>query len=143
MKYLFFTIISSLLLAPSFVFAAPDYFGQIDDIGAEVYGTSTAESADLFIMIGIIVNGILGILGVVLFVIIIYAGFLWMTAGGNAEKVKTAKSWMVNAIIGIILIMASMAISKFIMDIASGKDANSVQVYNTYIEHIRIDQHLI
>jgi len=48
--------------------------------------------------------------------LIIYAGFLWMTAGGNPEQVDKAKQWLTNAIIGLAIILAAYAISGFVID---------------------------
>lgn len=67
-------------------------------------------------LIGAILNTVLSVLGIVLLVIVIYAGFLWMTAGGDPEKVKKAKDLIINATIGLLLILSALAISNFIFD---------------------------
>ncbi|HMB65859.1 MAG TPA: pilin, partial [Patescibacteria group bacterium] len=67
-------------------------------------------------LIGNILGVILSLAGVVLVIIITYAGFLWMTAGGDSEKVKKAKSWMTNAVIGLVIVLAAYAISNFVVN---------------------------
>ncbi|MCX6782297.1 MAG: pilin [Candidatus Magasanikbacteria bacterium] len=57
----------------------------------------------------------LGFVGIVLIVLIMYGGFLWMTAGGNEEQIGKAKKILVNAIIGLIIILSAYAIVLFIM----------------------------
>ncbi len=52
----------------------------------------------------------LGILGIAVFVMFFYAGFLWLTAAGNTSKVGEAKSRMTNAIFGAILLLSSYLI---------------------------------
>ncbi|MBU0636943.1 hypothetical protein KKH16_01905 [Patescibacteria group bacterium] len=53
-------------------------------------------------------------LGVVFLILIIYAGFTWMTAGGDEEKINKAKDTIQRAIIGLIIILCSYAITIFI-----------------------------
>jgi len=63
-------------------------------------------------------------LGVIFLALIMLGGFKWMTSEGNDDTVKRAKATISRAIIGIIIILASYAITNFIgtcvMDIASG-----------------------
>ncbi|PKL36514.1 hypothetical protein CVV38_01250 [Candidatus Peregrinibacteria bacterium HGW-Peregrinibacteria-1] len=57
-----------------------------------------------------IVNFALGFLGLLAVIMIIYAGFLYVTAAGNQENVDNAKKIIMYAIIGIIIILISFAI---------------------------------
>lgn len=50
------------------------------------------------------------ILGVVVFIMVLYAGFLWLTAAGNGGKISQAKSKIYNAIIGSILLVSAYLI---------------------------------
>jgi hypothetical protein len=77
-------------------------------------GTGQDENT-LLNMIGNIINVILGFLGVILLVYILYAGFLWMTAGGDKSKVETATTMIKNAVIGLVIIVAAYAISTFVL----------------------------
>ena len=45
-----------------------------------------------------------------------FAGYLWMTAGGDSGKVDKAKSYMLNAVIGIIIILAAYIITEFVIE---------------------------
>ncbi len=67
-------------------------------------------------VVGQVINIVLGFLGVVLMCIFLYAGFLWMTAGGEMENVKKATQMLRNAIAGLIIITASYAITTFVLD---------------------------
>ncbi|HSD12701.1 MAG TPA: pilin [Patescibacteria group bacterium] len=75
----------------------------------------STETDDLPTLIGRFIGAALGLLGVILVVLIIYAGFLWMTAQGNEEKVKKAKAMITNAVIGMIIIFAAYAITNFVI----------------------------
>lgn len=63
-----------------------------------------------------IVNVFLGFMGIVLVVLIIYAGFLYMTSGGDSEKTDRAKTLIRNAIIGLIIVVSSWAIATFVIN---------------------------
>src|SRR3989344_5907131 len=52
----------------------------------------------------------LGILGISVFVIFFYSGFLWLTAAGNTSKTGEAKTHMTNAVFGAILLLSSYLI---------------------------------
>jgi len=63
-------------------------------------------------------------LGVIFLVMVMWAGFQWMTSEGNDDTVKKAKATISRSIAGIIIILASYAITTFIgtcvIDIATG-----------------------
>ena len=52
----------------------------------------------------------LGILGISVFVMFFYSGFLWLTAAGNTSKIGEAKTHMTNAVFGAILLLSSYLI---------------------------------
>jgi hypothetical protein len=62
-----------------------------------------------------LVATVVGFLGYFLIVIIFYAGLLWMTSGGNDEKIAKAKGIIGASIIGMILILMSYSIAGFIV----------------------------
>ena len=76
-------------------------------------------SSQIYIQIGNVINVVLGTLGVILLVIIIYSGFLWLTAGGKSDQVETAQSYIKNAFIGLIIISSAYLISDFIITLLS------------------------
>lgn len=53
--------------------------------------------------------------GILFLLIIIYAGFLWMTASGNEEQIGKAKAWLKNGIIGLVIIFAAYTISSLVL----------------------------
>lgn len=66
--------------------------------------------------IGKIIQIFLGFLGVIAVVLIIFAGYMWMTAGGDSGKVEKAKGYIKNAVIGIVIILASYIITSYVID---------------------------
>ena len=66
-------------------------------------------------VIGIIINGVLGFLGVIAMGYIIYAGIRLMIAGGNDETVQEARDTIKWAIIGLIVIIGAYALSSYVV----------------------------
>jgi len=87
---------------------------NVADVGDKA-GVGSAATANLPEVIGRIINVVLGFIGILLLGYILYAGFLWMTAGGDEGKVKTATTMIRNAIIGLLIIVAAFAISNFVL----------------------------
>lgn len=52
--------------------------------------------------------------GVAAVIIIIISGIKFMTAGGDAEKIKSARNTIINALIGIVIIILSRGIILFV-----------------------------
>jgi len=67
-----------------------------------------------------VVKTILFFVGTIFFLLVLYAGISWMTAGGSTEKVNTAKTILGTAIIGLIVITASYAISTYVFSKFTG-----------------------
>ncbi len=62
-----------------------------------------------------VIRIILGFLGIIFLILILYAGFMWMTSAGNEEKISNAKKTMVAAVIGAAIVLAAYAITYFVI----------------------------
>jgi len=104
-------------LAPYKALAVENPFVTANKLTGQVAGnagiTSTRSLPDI---IGSIINVLLGFLGIVFLVLLIYAGFLWMTAQGDKSKVEKAQDMIRQAVIGLIVIIAAFAISNFVLN---------------------------
>lgn len=65
---------------------------------------------DLPAFISSVYSFALTVVGIAVFIQIVRAGFLWLTAVGDASKAGTAKSMMTNAVIGAILLFGAYMI---------------------------------
>lgn len=74
-----------------------------------LFGGSFNQLVDNIITITLYVAGVLAIF------YLIWGGISYVTAGGDAEKASKGRVAITNAIIGIIIIAASLAIYKFII----------------------------
>jgi len=70
---------------------------------------------DLEDLITKIVNVILVVVGIITVLYLIYGGITYVTAGGDAEKAGKGRTTITNAIIGIIIIAASLAIYNYVV----------------------------
>ena len=89
----------------------------VPDLGLQPVGNSLGlPTTDLRLVIARIIRTALGLLGIVALVLVLYGGFVWMTAGGDDEKVSQAKKILLNAIIGLVIILSSYAIASFVIN---------------------------
>ncbi len=78
------------------------------------------------VIIANIVNILLGFLGIVAVIIIMYAGFVWMTSNGNPDKINKAKKMLLGAVIGLIIIISAFSIVAFIINSMWGITGGSI-----------------
>ncbi len=62
-----------------------------------------------------IINVMLGFVGILAIVIILWGGFRWLTSGGNEEKIGEAKKVLTSGIIGLIIIFTAYALANFVI----------------------------
>lgn len=72
------------------------------------------------VLLGIVINTVLGIVGSLALVMFIYGGILWMLSAGNAEQVKKGKETLIWAAIGIIVIFSAYALVKLVLTAITG-----------------------
>lgn len=84
-------------------------------------GQAFEKPVDLPTTIGNYIRIILTFLGVVALVLVVYAGFLWMSAGGNEEQVTKAKGILKNGVIGLVIVSLAYTITSFVISQISGQ----------------------
>ena len=62
----------------------------------------------------------LGMVGIIFFLIMLYGGFLWLTAGGNDENVSRARKILGHGVVGFIVTLGAMIIVRFVADLIIG-----------------------
>ncbi len=83
----------------------------IENVG----GSLGLGSADLKQTVLNIITFVLGLLGLIAVIMILYGGFIWLTAGGNEDKVDQAKKIISAAAVGLVVILVSWAIVNFVI----------------------------
>ncbi len=105
----------ALPLVPSL---AADGFGfgpgsKLDTIASKY---KTQSSATLEERIGSMIQVFLSFLGVIFLILMLYAGFRWMTAAGEEEQITKAKDTIRAAVIGLVIVLAAYALSVFVIE---------------------------
>jgi len=67
------------------------------------------------VLIGRIVRIFIGFLGLIAVVIVLYGGFIWMTSGGDSDKIDKAKKLMRAGLIGLLIIVLAYALATFVI----------------------------
>ncbi|MFH2063127.1 MAG: pilin [bacterium] len=91
------------------------------DVGLDFATSTGLATTDVRDYIGRVVNAFFGLLGFVVVVLYLYAGFLWMTAGGDTAKVDQAKKVIANTTIGLVVIVLAYSITAFIIRALTGR----------------------
>ncbi len=98
------------------VLTAAAVWAQAPDMGlSQVSSTLGLPSTDIRTIIANIIRIFLGLLGIIALVLMIYAGFVWMTSGGSEEKIGEAKKILTNATVGLVIILSAYAIVSFVI----------------------------
>ncbi len=98
------------------VFSVAGFCFAQDSYGLGVGEQLALGDTDPRILIIRIIQIVLGFLGLLAVGLIIYAGFLWMTSAGDESKVERAKKIIINAVIGIVIILSSLAIATYVIN---------------------------
>ncbi len=125
MKKIAKMVISSLILTMIFgavlSFSSVNVMAQDNTIQGGLTSLKTGATelpsteTDLKVTVGKVIQIFLGFLGIIAVVLILFAGFLWMTAGGDSGKVDKAKDYIKNAVIGIVIILSAYIITSYVL----------------------------
>lgn len=104
---------------------APTFLG-------EVAAPTGIPTTDVSSVTGNFINGILGTVGILFFLLMVYGGYLWLTSRGAEEQVTKAKNIIMTAVIGMVVVVAAYAVTTFITgsavrSITGGGDASELR----------------
>jgi hypothetical protein len=105
---------TELLITPSI---PPPTREELNPLCAGQQGINTAIGCipvgDQNTFLAFVLRWALGIAGGVAFILIVYGGFLYMTSGGDKQKVQAAKELLTAAVSGLLLLIFSV----FLLDL--------------------------
>ncbi len=84
----------------------------LSDAGQGAGYSLTQTPAEL---LGFGIQLVIGLLGVVFLILVLYAGFTWMTSMGNEKTVGKAKDILVRATVGLVIMISAYAISSYVI----------------------------
>lgn len=114
MYKLFVTFLAYSLLAPSALFAVGNLesaLGNLEEAGGIA---GTAETGSVETLAGRIINAALTLIGTIFFVLMVYAGYLWLTSRGNEQQVEKAKTIITTSVIGLMIVVSAYAVTVFV-----------------------------
>ncbi len=110
-----FIIVLCLLFVPSIMVSALSFIP--DTCGGSIAKCGLDELLAVFVNIA---QWILGVIGSVALLMIVYGGFLFILGaktGDKENKINTGKAVLQNAIVGLIIVLCSYVALKFIVEV--------------------------
>src|SRR3989338_8039000 len=89
--------------------------GILENVGRSIFGGSGQPKHEVPELAGEIIKIFLGLLGIIFLGLIIYGGYLWMTAMGDEEKIKKSQQTIVPAVVGVVIILAAYSLVHFVL----------------------------
>lgn len=88
--------------------------GAADKAGYVVDTTTETTFAET---LGLVVKTALSFVGIIFLLLMVYAGFLWMTAHGETDQVDKSKKIIVQSIIGLAITVGAFSITAFVVPV--------------------------
>jgi hypothetical protein len=113
MKKIFSILLLTILSLPQMVFAgnlttAPKVLGRVAD------KTGVNKKLGIEELVGTVINTVLSFVGIIFLALMVYAGYLWLTARGEEAPIEKAKKIINSSIIGLVLTLGAYAITVLI-----------------------------
>ena len=111
----FFACLFTLTIVPTAVFAL-DLGGSLAGEAAVKAGYSARTTETTFAeTLGSVIQVALSFVGIIFTALMVYAGFLWMTARGDENMVEKSKKTLTTAVVGLVITLGSYSITAFVL----------------------------
>ncbi len=87
-----------------------NFVPQVNIPGVNITSTDLTQGTAIGKYVAGLYNYATAIVGIIAAIILMYGGIIWITAGGNMERISNAKAWISAALSGLILVMATYTI---------------------------------
>ncbi|MBT4350326.1 MAG: hypothetical protein HN726_04245 [Candidatus Magasanikbacteria bacterium] len=109
-------ILSCIVLAAPLTVGAigslNDALPNLERSGQEAYGENPEASLD--VIVGGYIRVALSLVGILFLALMVYAGYLWMTARGEDAQIDKAKKIISSSVIGLLVVASAYAITFFV-----------------------------
>lgn len=113
-KFLFFIFL--LLFAVATPVFAVNFGTDIAGEAAISGGYSKTTSETTFAeTVGTVIYMVLSLVGAIFLTLMVYAGYIWMTARGEEEEVKKSQKIIIACVIGLIILVGAYSITSFVV----------------------------
>lgn len=89
---------------------------RLQDVGTAAGYSPSVGTTSIATTVGQIIKTFLSLLGLIFMGYLVYAGFLWMSASGDEEKLRKAKAIIRGSIIGLIIALSGYIITATVVD---------------------------
>lgn len=114
-------VVMALALSPLFLGGASDAHAQLNrNFPCDASTGLRCNETSIPQIFRTIINWALGIAFGIAVIFLIIGGFRYITAGGNEESVAKGKSSVINALIGIVIIVLSYVIVNVVANLVTG-----------------------
>ena len=83
--------------------------------------TPLPNNTSLGTVLAKILTWLFGLLGAIAVIFFIYGGVTYLTAGGNEEQAKKGKTILIQAIVGILIVLVAFAITTWVQTALQGQ----------------------
>jgi hypothetical protein len=101
----------ALLFSASTIYAKDLKIGDAQGFLDDAVGPTGISQSDLSTGAGVLIKRILAATGIIFFGLMVYAGFLWMTAHGEEDQITKARNTIIGALIGIMIAVGAYGIT--------------------------------
>ena len=89
------------------------------------------ETSDVSTLLSNIVNFLIWLAFPIAAILIVYAGFLYITSAGNEEKVKTAQKALIWALVGFGVVLIASSVPTIIQEFLTGESTTTTTTTTT------------
>jgi len=72
-------------------------------------------TSDVRVILGYIIQAVLGLSGSIALIFFVWGGFLWLTSQGNPDKIKQGTKTLVWATIGLVVVFSAYTITNAVL----------------------------
>jgi len=100
---------------PAVAYAAPDTTSVCEGVSLTGNGGCTGDASQFEKVIKLVIQIISVIAGIAAVIMIVVGGLRYITSGGDSSKVASAKSSIIYAIVGLIIVALAQVIVRFVL----------------------------
>lgn len=116
MKKIFYLFLTFSFLFFSFNIVLADNFNNYGLGNLNLKATELFGNADIPTVVANVIKVLMGLSATVMLVVILYAGFSYLTSAGDSNKTAKAFGLIKSSAIGIIIIVTAYSLSQFIIN---------------------------
>jgi hypothetical protein len=91
--------------------------GGLGTIGAAAYQLSNPNNPKTpALIVADAIQVSLTLLAIIFLALVVYAGFRWLTSGGSDTIIGAARSLLIHAVIGLLIVLAAYSITYFVIE---------------------------